>query len=131
MIKWDRNLITHKSQYPCEISQRLVIKRYTVIHLINKQCVLLTTPWVTELVQNGHWCREGWMEGGQQGIRMNFGAELADSNLTLIYASAAGCKLARKFIPDWSRGGGRLHFYPPFSLAFLLVEELYLWVSKS
>jgi len=48
---------------------------------------------------------ESLVEGGQQGIKMNFGAELADSNLTLIYASAAGCKFTRKFIPDWSREG--------------------------
>ncbi|TGZ52433.1 hypothetical protein DBV15_07843 [Temnothorax longispinosus] len=46
---------------------------------------------------------ESLVEGGQQGIKMNFGAELADSNLTLIYANAAGCKFTRKFIPDWSR----------------------------
>lgn len=51
---------------------------------------------------------ESLVEGGQQGIKMNFGAELADSNLTLIYANAAGCKFTRKFIPDWSREDGRL-----------------------
>lgn len=39
---------------------------------------------------------ESLVEGGQQGIKMNFGAELADSNLTLIYASAAGCKFTPK-----------------------------------
>lgn len=71
------------------------------------------------------------MEGGQQGIRMNFGAELADSNLTLIYASAAGCKFARKFIPDWSRGGGRLHFYPPFPLALLVRDVTYESLNRN
>lgn len=53
---------------------------------------------------------------------MNFGAELVDSNLTLIYASAADCKFARKFIPDWSREGGRLHFY-----VLLFILALFVW----
>lgn len=71
------------------------------------------------------------MEGGQQGIRMNFGAELADSNLTLIYASAAGCKFTRKFIPNWSRRGGRLHFYLPLPLALLVWNLTYESLNRN
>jgi len=39
------------------------------------------------------------VRGGQQEIRMNFEAELADSNLTLIYASAAAASSRENSYP--------------------------------